>query len=72
MYPNKSDATSPVEKIMLQTLQKDQIKNEMLNFDQRLRPPIDFEDHNINFTQSLQYFPEDESKAMVRCEAIKQ
>jgi hypothetical protein len=44
----------------------------MLNFDKRLRPPIDFEDKNTNFTESLSYFPEDEYKAMRRCETIKQ
>ncbi len=43
----------------------------MLNFDSRLRPSIDFEDKQTNFTESLQYFPEDEYKAMRRCETIK-
>jgi hypothetical protein len=38
---------------MLQTLQKEHIKNDMLNFDSRLRPSIDFEDKQTNFTESL-------------------
>ena len=44
----------------------------MLNFDQQFRPPVDFEDLGANFTESLSYFPEDDEKAMKRCETIKQ
>lgn len=43
----------------------------MLNFDQGLRPPIDFEDKNTNFMESLSYFPENDHKALGRCETIK-
>ena len=43
----------------------------MLNFNQNLRPQIDFSDSSTNFTQSLSYFPEDDEKALNRCEKIK-
>lgn len=66
LYPNKRDSRSPIETILLRTVGKQAVQESYLG-----DATTDFTDNETNYEASLLYFPEDESKALARCQTIK-
>ena len=72
LYPNKrDDSGSPIDHILLRTVDKEAIAKQYLHFNGEGRNKIDYIDTDKNYVRSLSYFPEDDNKALGRCLQIK-
>lgn len=72
LYPNKKDNGSPIDNILMRTIGKAAVEKNYLNLFAQNRNEISFVDTNLNYQESLSYFPEDDNKALGRCQQIKE